>query len=233
MIQLSEPSQLQQLTTAQIEKEQRRGVLILDTRPGEQFASFHLPGSIQIGLMGPFASWAAILIKPTQELLLIAEDANCAHEAQIRLARVGLRNVIGYALADENLWRQEQIKLTSLPVGGCEDVCRARRENQPLQLVDVRSWPEWLKAHLPGAISMPLLEFNARAASIDPSLPGLVYCEEGYRSTTAASMLLRSNVRNIGVLVDGMDGWRSRGLPMETSAPNLMEPFAALADVSK
>jgi rhodanese-related sulfurtransferase len=230
---LSEPSQLQQLTTAQIEKEQRRGVLILDTRPGEQFASFHVPGAIQIGLMGPFASWAAILIKPTQEILLIAEDADCAREAQIRLARVGLRNVVGYALADEDLWRQQQIKLTSLPVGGCEDVCRARKENRPLQLVDVRSWPDWSKAHLPGAISMPLLEVNSRAAAIDPSVPSFVYCQEGYRATTAASMLLRSNVRNVGVFVDGMEGWQSRGLPVETSALHWTDPLAALADVSK
>ena len=52
----------------------------------------------ETGLVGPFASWAAILIEPTQKFSWIAEDAHSALEAQNHLARVGLTDVIGYAL---------------------------------------------------------------------------------------------------------------------------------------
>ena len=82
---------LQLITAAQLAREQRGGgAIVLDTRPAEQFASLHIRGSLQISLMGNFASWAAIIIDPTQKLLLIAENAKRAEEARNRLVRVGL-----------------------------------------------------------------------------------------------------------------------------------------------
>jgi rhodanese-related sulfurtransferase len=211
---------LQQFTAAQILQEQQRGILILDTRAAELFASLHIRGAMQLGLMGPFASWAAILIAPTHKLLLVSEDEPSAHEARVRLARVGLENVAGFTLANEKQWQHHGIDLASVPVHWCEDVWRSRQENRPFQLVDVRSPAEWLNGHLPGAISIPLLELNLAAASIDFSKPSLVYCREGYRATTAASVLLRGNGRNIGILLDAMDGACSQLLAgHEVSSP--------------
>jgi rhodanese-related sulfurtransferase len=191
---LPEPSELQQLTAAELEKECRQGVLILDTRAAEQFATFHIPKTLHI-----------------------AEDSNSAYEAQNRLARVGLQNVIGYALADEKAWRRQGFSLISLPIHRCDDIRQALQEDRPLQLIDVRSRAEWLKGHLPGAISMPLLELSSDAASVDLSKLNVLYCEEGYRATTAASLLLRSNSGDLGILIDGMEGWRASDLPLETS----------------
>src|SRR6266404_8708242 len=96
-----------QLSAAQVTVEQRNGALVLDTRPAEQFVSLHIRGSIQIGLRGYFASWAAILIEPTQRIVLIAEDLQRAQEACTRLIRVGVRHVIGYSLPNEAEWRRE------------------------------------------------------------------------------------------------------------------------------
>ena len=215
MIHLSGSPNLQQFTAEQVAQEQRRGVLVLDTRAAEQFASFHILGSMQLGLMGPFASWAAILIEPTQKLLLVAEGVTAAEEARSRLARVGLKHVLGFVLADEKHWQNHGLTLASLAIYCSKDVCRDLREGRPLQLIDVRSSAEWLRGHLPGATSVPLLELHSEAASIDFSRPSLVYCREGYRASTAASMLLRDYVTDIGILIDGIEGWQASGLPLE------------------
>lgn len=213
---MSESLQFQQLTAAQLGMEQRRGALILDTRPTGEFASFHIPGSMQIGLMGSFASWAAILIEPSQRILLVSENANRAQEAHSRLARVGLENVAGYTLADKQQWQQYGLALTSLPIYQCEDVCRVLRADPSPLLIDVRSWAEWLQGHLPRAISMPLLELDGQTASLDPSKPILVYCQEGYRATIAASMLLRRHAGDIGILSGGVQEWQACSMPLET-----------------
>ena len=84
-----------------------------------------------------------------------------------------------------------------------------------LQLVDVRSRAEWLKGHLPGAISVPLLDLDPNNRPFDPSKPSLVYCYEGYRATTAASILLRESAGDVGILIDGIEGWSALGLPLE------------------
>ena len=210
-------TKLRELTAAELAAEQRSGTLVLDTRSAEQFAALHIRGSVQISLLGHFAGWAAILIDPAQKVLLIAEDEISAHEAFVRLTRVGLVLVAGYCRANEQQLRKEGIELASIATYKCSSIDLFLHGDTPPQLVDVRSRAEWLKGHLPGAISLPLLELNSKANSIDPAKTSLVYCHEGYRATTAASMLMREDVHNIGILVDGIEGWTASGLPLETA----------------
>ena len=103
---MSGAPKLELLTTAELVEEQRRGTLVLDARPAEQVAALHIRGSIQISLMGNFASWAAILVKPTQKLALVADNVQDVEEAHTRLIRVGLGSVIGYSLAGEAQWHR-------------------------------------------------------------------------------------------------------------------------------
>jgi rhodanese-related sulfurtransferase len=196
---------LQQFTAGQVAQEQQRGVLILDTRATELFASAHIRGALQLGLMGPFASWAAMLIAPNQRLLIVAQDQISAQEAKIRLARVGLDHIAGFTLADEKQWRHHGIRLATLPIFEFKDASCNQQKSRTHQLIDVRSSAEWLKGHLPGAISIPLLELSSEAPPIDFSKPSLVYCREGYRATTAASVLLRCNVRDVGIMIDAIE----------------------------
>jgi rhodanese-related sulfurtransferase len=237
LIHLSGSPSLQQFTAKQLAQEQRRGVLILDTRPAEQFAAFHIAGSLQLGLMGPFASWAAILIKERQDLLLVTESVAAAEEAGSRLARVGFKQVRGFVLADKRHWQAEGLPLSSLPVKWSEDVGRDLRDGRPLQLIDVRSPAEWLKGHLPGATSLPLLELLSAGRSIDFSTPSLVYCHEGYRASTAASMLLRDHASDVAIMVDGIEGWQASGLPVEAPFTHLevsrAEPMPSMAQTVK
>jgi rhodanese-related sulfurtransferase len=202
LIHMAGSLKLQQFTAAQIGQEQERGVLILDTRPAELFASAHISGAMQLGLMGPFASWAAMLIAPTQRLVIVSQDQASAQEAQVRLVRVGLEHIAGFTLADEKQWRHHGIRLAALPIFESKDASRNQQEGRTHQIIDVRSSAEWLKGHLPGAISIPLQELNSEAPPIDFSKPSLVYCREGYRATTAASVLLRRNARDVGIMID-------------------------------
>ena len=212
---MSGSSKLRLLTAAELVEEQRRGTLVLDVRPAEQFASLHIRGSIQISLRGHFASWAAILIKPTQKLALVAENVEGIEEAHTRLIRVGLGHVIGYSLADETQWRKEGIDLASISTQRRASVRQTLEHDPSLQLVDVRSRAEWLKGHLPSAISMPLLDLDPKKRIIDPSKPSLVYCHEGFRATTAASILLPESAGDVGILIDGVEGWLELGWPLE------------------
>jgi len=193
----------------------QNGALILDTRPAEQFAAFHIRGSIQISLLGHFAAWAAMLIDRERAMVLIAEDERHAREAHDRLARVGILHVIGYCLAIESEWHANGIELANIAIEHCKNIYGPDREQPPVQLIDVRSRAEWLKGHLPGAVSLPLLGIESNKRIIDPCKPSLMYCNEGFRATTAASMLLRENGGNVGILIDGIEGWLASGFLLE------------------
>ena len=203
------------ITAGQLVHERQSGALILDTRPAEQFASTHIRGSLQISLLGHFAAWAALLIDSEQRLLLIVEDLGDAEEAVSRLGRVGLHHIVGYSVADQGKWRDLGMDLASIPVRRTENIRGSDQPDLTLQLIDVRSRAEWLKGHLPGAISLPLLEIESNTQPMDPSKHSLIYCHEGFRATTAASILLRQKSGDIGILIDGIEGWLSSGLPLE------------------
>jgi len=160
---LHELTKLRLLTAADLVGEQRKGALVLDVRPAESFALLHIRGAIQIGLGGPFSSWAAILLRPMQKIVIVAEDEGSAQEAKTRLERVGLGALVGYSLADELRWREQNIDLASISTAHCSDVRETLQRESSMQLVDVRSRAEWLRGHLPGAVSVPLLELGAGA----------------------------------------------------------------------
>jgi len=188
---LPESSRVPLLLAAQVVEEQRKGAVVLDTRDAERFAQLHIRGAMQLGLVGPFASWAAMLLEPDLDLVIV------------------------YSLADEHRWREERISLASIAIKRCASLCQTLERDRSLQLVDVRSRAEWLQGHLPGAISVPLLDLRSRMQLIDPTKPSLVYCHEGYRATTAASILLQQSSSDIGILIDGIEGWSASGLPLE------------------
>jgi rhodanese-related sulfurtransferase len=57
---------------------------------------------------------------------------------------------------------------------------RTLESGSPLQLIDVRSRAEWLKGHLPGAISLPPQDLNPNTNPLDLSKPSLTYRQEGF-----------------------------------------------------
>jgi rhodanese-related sulfurtransferase len=199
--------ELCELAVEGVIEEQRRGTLVLDIRHWRHFASFHLPGSLQIGLSGPFASWSAIMIEPEQRLLLVVEGANDAKEAQIRLARVGIEGVIGYLLADEVKWRESKLPLGEIAILSTEDLHEWRQQDASFKIVDVRSRAEWLKDHLAGSSCAPLQELERLSASrlVQDSKPTIIFCREGYRAMIAASLLLLHGLCEIRVLPGGIE----------------------------
>ena len=125
--------------------------------------------------------------------------------------------MIGYSLANEAHWHNDGMDVASISIYRSPAARVILLTDPTIQLVDVRSQAEWLKGHLPGAISLPLLDFESRVRQIDRSKPSLLYCHEGFRATTAASILLRESASNVDILIDGVEGWLACGLPLETS----------------
>jgi rhodanese-related sulfurtransferase len=62
-----------------------------------------------------------------------------------------------------------------------------------------------------GSTGFILFFIESKIQIIDPSRRSLVYCHEGFRATTAASILLRASVGDIDILIDGVEGWSALG----------------------
>jgi hydroxyacylglutathione hydrolase len=195
-----------------VQKMQRGGHLILDTRPASQYGAAHILGSLNIGLGGQFASWAGSIIKPDVPLLIVAEDAESVREARTRLARVGIEKVTGFLKDGILAWHQAGLPLATIEQISVEEL-RLRIEERSVEtILDVRRPPEWSSGHIESATHMPLNHLAESALSLNRDSKVAVLCAGGYRSSIASSVLEQLGFRNISNVVGGMTAWSNAKL---------------------
>ena len=206
------PTHVAALSPGQVECACDRGAIVLDVRDSAAFGAGHVPGSINIGLRGQFASWAGTLLDPDREIVIVAADEAGANEAGMRLARVGLEDVEGVLRGGVDAWRDSGGALASLPQMSVEEL---RRSLDGLQILDVRRRSEYDSGHVPGAINVPLDFFDEHAGDLDLSKPTAVICASGYRSSTAASLLRRYTTHPLVNVTGGTAAWIAAGYETE------------------
>jgi len=197
---------------------QEKGVMVLDTRPSNQYAAAHIPGALHIALAGQFASWAGTLVGLDREVLLVTEDQDRVAEARVRLARVGMERVAGYLRDGMASWIREDMPVAQTPCIAVDELSRMlARDPESLQVLDVRRRMEWDEGHIPGARLAPLDKLADAPEGLQRDHPIAVHCKSGYRSAVAASLLERAGFHHIYNVTGGLDAWKSSGLPVAQS----------------
>lgn len=204
------------LSAEETKKRMEGGALVLDVRESAAFGTGHVPGSLNIGLKGSYASWGGNLIQPSDALIIVAEGKEEVDEAVMRLARVGLENVTGYLDGGIAAWDSAGFELEITPQISVDEL-RAQivEDRAPLQIVDVRGPGEYAAGHVPGARNLPLPEVEAKFAQLDPAAPTALVCAGGYRSSTAASLLQRKGFRKLYNVIGGTSAWTRAGYETE------------------
>ncbi len=195
------------LDAAAVDDMRRSGAVVLDTRPAAQYGTGHVPGSLNIGLGGQFASWAGALIPAEKPIVLVTEDEEQVEEARIRLARVGLENVAGYLAGGILAWHESGLSLAATEQISVDELRHRIAQGDVGQLVDVRRPGEWQDGHIPQARHLPLNDLAVRARELDPGKPVTAICAGGYRSSIAASLLEQQGCSRIVNVVGGMTAW--------------------------
>jgi len=192
-----------------VQKLQRGGHLVLDTRPVSQYGAGHIPGCLHISLSGQFASWAGTLIDPNRPLILVTEDLETVKEARTRLARVGLENVSGYLEGGILSWHKAGFPLAAVEQISPEELLHRITEKSIDALIDVRKPPEWNSGHIPSAVHMPLNHLAELAAPLDRNKRTVVICAGGFRSSIGSSVLEQMGFQNVSNVVGGMTAWKT------------------------
>jgi hydroxyacylglutathione hydrolase len=191
------------------------GVTALDVRPGDAFASGHVPGSINIALSGQFASWAGSVLGLSSRPVLIAESAEQLSEARLRLARVGIEDARGYLQGGFAAWKEAGLPAADLLQISVDTLRDWLLAGEAL-LLDVRREGEWKAGHIKGAAWSPLDTLGASLPQADPNALIAVHCKSGYRSAIACSVLKRAGFRNVANVTGGFDAWQAANFPFVT-----------------
>jgi glyoxylase-like metal-dependent hydrolase (beta-lactamase superfamily II)/rhodanese-related sulfurtransferase len=211
---LSELPPLRALEPAELKLAIEAGEIALDVRPGDEFATSHVPGSVNIALSGQFASWTATVIGLASHPVLIGSSDEQIKESRLRLARVGIEVLGGYLKGGIAAWTEAGLPLEKLSQISVAELERGLRDRTGVQVLDVRRTPEWEAGHLEGATWWPLDNFRVSPPEIDRDVPIAVHCKGGYRSMIACSLLQRAGFRQVVNIAGGFDAWQEAKLPV-------------------
>ncbi|HEX4595865.1 MAG TPA: MBL fold metallo-hydrolase [Bryobacteraceae bacterium] len=219
---LQELPPLPALPPKEVMARQQAGAIILDTRSPSDFGAAHIPRSIQIGLAGQYASWAAIVLGLDQEIVLVSEDRQKAAEARLRLTRVGIENVTGYVEDGIAGWSRAGLPIEQTSQVSVKQLHDLTLENpNSVQVLDVRRASEWQGGHVEHARHKPLDHLASTLEDLDKSKPVAVYCKGGYRSAIAASLLQRAGFEQVMNVTGGFDAWSACHLPVVANEPTV------------
>lgn len=209
---LSEPVAM---NPAQTQKAIQDGYVVLDVRPASIFGEGHIPGSINIGLGGQFASWAGQVIAIETPMIIVADEKPAVEEAFLRLSRAGHETATGYLEGGMYSWIKAGMEIEKIEQISVNDLAQKLENKEDLKVIDVRRPGEWDSGHVPGCQNMPLNELEKTAGKLDRKQSYAVICAGGYRSSIATTILRRKGVTNVINITGGTGAWVKSGLPVE------------------
>jgi hydroxyacylglutathione hydrolase len=198
-----------------------KGALVVDTRHAADFASAHVPGTINIPLNRSFNTWAGWLVPYDRDFYLVVDDqcTNCIDDAVRDLAMIGLDRVSGYFGADVvQRWAADGHYLGSIRQIDARQLATDMAAGD-VAVLDVRGHTEWEGGHIPGVPNIPLGYLTDHLAELERSKPLVVHCQSGTRSAIAASVLQANGFANVLSLTGGIAAWRGSGHRTEQETP--------------
>lgn len=203
--------ELTPLTIDELLEEQARGTQVLDTREPAPFAAAHLEGSINIGLVGQYATWAGTVLSRDRPIAIVA-DPGAEGESAVRLGRIGFDHVIGYLAGGLESANGTRARIVSTErLGAHVAAARLASPDAPV-LLDVRAPAERSSKRIEGSMHIPLNHLMERVDDIPRDRPVLVFCAGGYRSSIAASLLQRAGFTDVSELAGGIAAWENAGM---------------------
>jgi hydroxyacylglutathione hydrolase len=191
------------------------GEWVVDLRNRTVFAAGHVPGSLNFGLDGSFATYLGWLIEWGTPLTLLGQTPADVALAQRELARIGIDRPAAAATGQPAEWvAGTGRELASFDTATFADLAQVRH-HRAVTVLDVRRTDEAAASRIQGAVNIPLHELPGRLGDV-PAGEVWVHCAAGYRASIAASFLAAAGTRLVSI-DDTFDNARQAGLPV-TSA---------------
>ncbi|MFD0505831.1 rhodanese-like domain-containing protein [Streptomyces chiangmaiensis] len=162
------------------------GEWVVDVRPRADYASVHLPGTVNIDASGSLATYLGWLVPFDSPLTLLATGHDELEAVRTELLRIGFDRIAAAAVGSPLEWAGPQ-RLAAYPRADFATLARVR-PGRPVEVLDVRGGREWRSGHLPGARHVPLPELPHAVTSL-PDAEYWVHCRSGFRAAIAASLL--------------------------------------------
>ncbi len=186
-------------------------LVIIDVLPPENYHRQHIKGAINIPL-GRLDHFTGMLPKNGRIVTYCASFAcHASSEAARKLGKLGFDNVYDYAGGIKD-WSKAGLPVIRGRDVKFVDIDRLRKwikSDSKLVIIDVLSPESFAKAHIPGAVNIPLNELGKRAGEITRDARIVVYCANYIcrASTAAAEKLGELGFKQVYDYKGGIQEW--------------------------
>lgn len=180
-------------------------IQLIDVRPTAEFAAGHVAGSVNIPLDDGMVTWFGWVLDYGQPIVIVAPIER-REEVATALASIGFDDVLG-AVTPESV--PPQLLRTDVDIVAGSDESRIGA----MTVFDVRADEEVSLGAIPGARRLPITELKGRLNDVPADEDVLFYCQSGYRSAIAASMVAAAGRGRPATLDGGYLAWQNQRYP--------------------
>ena len=211
------------LPIEEVKKEIADDTILLDTRKSTVFTEGFIPTSINIGLEGRFAEWAATMLPFHSKIMLLTDDGK-EEETIIRLARVGFDKIIGFVKGGFESWKNANELIDLIIDIDADELLMDLNYDYKMIVLDVRKELEFDNGHIKTALNIPLQTMTdlTNIAAFEDTDNIYIHCAGGYRSVIAASILKKQGIHNVRNVLGGFDAAKNvPKMPIEVAKETL------------
>lgn len=179
--------------------------LLIDTRPVTDFADGFISNSVSVTPDQIYPAIFHSIFPEKKSATAVIEKGTAADSIVAALNGIGFVNITGYVEAGSATWQGlcGDMVITIEP----DELAMDIPHDNNLVLIDVRSATEYAEGHLQHAQHLALEDMGdpANIALIPETANVYLYCSNGKRSMTAASLLKIQGIHNIRVVLADWD----------------------------
>jgi Rhodanese-related sulfurtransferase len=188
-------SDLPQLTLKKFKNLRKQAdVQVLDTRSGDNFLLGFVPNSVNIGFKGPFDRFLTQVFPNKDQKFLLITDLEDKEAVIDHLLKLGYTHIVGVLEGGFATWKNSEIvnSLSNISAG------EFKEKSDQGHIVDVRMDKEFANGHIDNAMNIPLTDFANFGSMLKRDDAQLyVYCQSGYRSAVAVSILSAKGFKHL------------------------------------
>lgn len=187
---------------------------IVDIRAPVNFAGSYIPKSINIWRKGlpMFAGWILKYDKP----IVIVDDFNLDLDEVVRyLIRLGYDNIQGYLLGGFFSWEKSAEKSEKIDIWSVNDF-RKKVNDESIYILDVRDEKSISKqGYIKNSHFLYVGDLPDNLKSVPKNKQILVYCDTGFKTSIASSILKKHSYPKVANLMGGFAAWENAGFSIE------------------
>lgn len=191
------------------------GAQVVDVRDPVYFSGGHIPGTLNIWMSGipSFAGW---FLNYDDPILLVGEDDQSMMNTAARyLYRIGYDKIEGYLAGGIFSWMKSGEKIGSIKTAPV-DYLKESTGKEDRFILDVRKSEKVDKVGTVDSshnLFVGYLEKNLSKVPEDREV--VVYCDSGYKTGIAGSILKKNDYPDVREIVGGMMAWQNAGYPLK------------------